>query len=656
MRRWLVFFLALFLLSSCGGSLQDTEDVSDKMNGGSLDRVYLVFDPFSTEKDQPLGIPFPNDIFWQSANRDDGYVNFDTSSVSDPLQRLLFEAVNQLKIEGLSPNTPIFVPLSSDISLSMDSLNGRFFLFDLTVLLSGQTGGELVQNGRLYPLQDGRYLKFYPVKPLDPGHHYLFVLLKGIKDINGKELLPPQIFTELEGEKPLSDPDLEALRLSYKKIYDEVLPILSNLTGVELNRDSVLELFTFTTANKTLSVMDFAQIKAVAEGKTNGLNVTGIPYSQIESDYRVFDSENASQSLLYGALNVVLSNNTLVSENVTLKEMLGENRLFPAFDITKLAELLTALSNNETVDLRDYVKFIPVYIGNGESYNGTVYIFQHGLGNDRTRAENLLQDIDYPVVAIDLPYHGAYTKLTENSTLECGEGKYYLTSNVVANRLNIYQSIFNLRLLELLLRNGVYDIDNDNSTDSVQTVNFVGVSMGAITGSIYARFGTPDKVVLNVGGGNYVSIVDAAKNELIEGLLESIGVEKNTNGYAVLLGFFQLILDPADPVYLGTEDSNSTLIQNACCDTVVPFVSNLALAKKAGFSSFVRLSTDSDFNSPPASPGWYLFGDENHWVHHSFLVHTNLESYPEVQPHTTTDYLLKAERAARKQIEDFFSQ
>ena len=150
--------------------------------------------------------------------------------------------------------------------------------------------------------------------------------------------------------------------------------------------------------------------------------------------------------------------------------------------------------------------------------------------------------------------------------------------------------------------------------------------------------------------------MDAAKNELIEGLLESTGVEKNTNGYAVLLGFFQLILDPADPVYLATESSNSTLIQSACCDTVVPFVSNLALAKKAGFNSYDRLSTDLDFDSPPASPGWYLFGDKNHWVHHSFLIHTNLEGYPEVQPHTTTDYLLKAERAARKQIEDFFSQ
>ena len=180
--------------------------------------------------------------------------------------------------------------------------------------------------------------------------------------------------------------------------------------------------------------------------------------------------------------------------------------------------------------------------------------------------------------------------------------------------------------------------------------------MGAITGSIYARYGTPNKVVLNVGGGNYVSIIDAAKNELIEGLLKSTGMKKNTNGYAVLLGIFQLVLDPADPVYLGTEDTNSTLIQNACCDTVVPFVSNLALAERVGFDSFTRLSKDSDFDNPPSSPGWYLFGDEENWVHHSFLIHTNLESYPEVQSHTDVDYLLKAEEAARKQIESFFSQ
>ncbi len=659
MRKILAALTVLSIISSCGGSLQSSEGAPSQVNTQNTERSYLVFDPFSKSANQPLGIPFPNDIFWASQSRGETYVNLDTSSVSDPAEKLLFEAINRLHISGLSPNTPIFIPLSSDKPLDMASLNGKFLLVDLTVLgelSQAQSDDErkklssiLFQNSRLYFIQDGKYLKFYPVEPLEAGHKYLFVLLNGIKDKNGNTVLPPQVYNELEGETPLSDPQLEVLREKYQYLYNNVFPVLSQITGIPLNRETVLESFTFSTADKTLSVSDLSQIKAVLEGESDTLNVTGLPYSQIEVDYRTFDSEDPGKSPLYGVLNIVLNNQQLLG-------MLRANNLFPAFNIRKLGELFALMKSGQQFDLKDYVKFIPIYIGNGSNYNGTVYIFQHGLGSDRTRAENLLSDITYPVVAIDLPYHGAYTKLTENSDFECGEGKCYLTGNVGADRFNIYQSVFNLRLLELLLRNGVYDINGDGNPDKVQKVNFVGVSMGAITGSIYARFGTPDKVVLNVGGGNYVSIIDAAKNELIEGLLKSTGVEKNTNGYAVLLGVFQLVLDTADPIYLGTENKDKTLVQNACCDTVVPFVSNLSLARRVGFDSFTRLSKDSDFENPPASPGWYLFGDENHWVHHSFLIHTNLEGYPEVQPHATVDYLLKAEKAAREQIEEFFSQ
>lgn len=658
MKKLVSCLAAALIVSSCGGSLQSSEGVTPQVNN-SVERSCLVFDPFSKSANQPLGIPFPNDILWVSQSRGEAYVTLDTSSVSDPVEKLLFEAVNELHITGLSPNTPIFIPLSSDDPLDRASLTGRFFLFDLTVLSQlqeAQTEKEraelfslLVQNGRLYAAQDGKYLKFYPVKPLEAGHRYLFVLLDGIKDKNGNSVLPPQVYNELEGKTPLSDTQLETLREKYQYLYNEIFPVLSQVMGITFNRKTVLESFTFSTADKTLSVSDLSQIKAVAEGEADTLNITGLPYSQIEADYRTFDSEDPTKSPLYGVLNLILKNPQLL-------ESLRANNLFPAFNVRKLKELFTLIENSQSFDLKDYVKFIPVYIGNGSNYTGTVYIFQHGLGSDRTRAENLLSDVTYPVVAIDLPYHGAYTKLTENDQFECGEGKCYLTGNVGADRLNIYQSVFNLRLLELLLKSGVYDINRDGEPDRVQTVNFVGVSMGAITGSIYAHFGAPSKVVLNVGGGNYVSIIDAAKNELIEGLLKSTGVEKNTNGYAVLLGIFQLILDPADPVYLGTQNTDSTLVQNACCDTVVPFVSNRALAERVGYSSFVRLSKDSDFENPLASPGWYLFGDEDNWVHHSFLIHTNLESYPEVQPHTTVEYLKEAEKAARRQIEEFFSQ
>jgi hypothetical protein len=573
-----------------------------------------VFDPIATDRGAPIGIPFPNDTLFKETG---GYLYLDTSEINDPAKKALYEAINRLKIKGFSPNTPIIVPLINDIPIDASSLAGKYLLIDLDT--------KEDHTDRLTFKQDGRYLKFYPVKPLEPGHKYAFLLLDGIKDANGNPLISPQVFNSLE-EEGLFDPIYQAVGLS---------------------RKDVLEAFTFTTADKTLSSQDLGAIKAYLISLQNDPNtpfptINGLSYESIENDYKNLDNA------VDGILGLVLSSQEL--KNYV------RSGLFPAFDVTKLSELSLKVASGEAFDIKDYVKFIPVFIGNRENYNGSVYIFQHGLGGYKEQAENLLNDINLPVVAIDLPFHGDYTKLTENSDTKCGEGKCFLTSNVAQNRFNIYQAVFNLRLLEKLLRSGLYDIDGDGTGDTPTKVNFLGISMGAITGSIYAGFGSPDKVVLNVGGANLISVVDTAENETIRALLEATGVEKNTYAYAYLLGVFQLILDPADPAYLAITDTSKTLLQNAYGDTVVPNVSNGALAKRVGFDSYLSVENPDPTSPPPPSSGWYMFGSEENWVHHGFLLHTEIDKYPEAEGKLDLQFVEKAQGAARKQINDFFNQ
>lgn len=635
MRKLTGLLMASMIFFSCGGSLQSTDSAPEiPANASQFERNGLVFDPFAQEPDSPLGIPFPNDIIWTSSETkadEENYVYLDPSTTEDPGTRALYEAINQLKIKGLSPNTPIFIPLMDSIQLDMESLNGNLKIFDLTALTlcpSDNTFCNLIdQTDRLKVIQEGNYLKLYPIEPLEAGHRYAVVLTNGIKDVNGNPILPPQAYNKLEEDGKL----------------DELYGALSKIDP-SLNKDTILEAFTFTTADKTLSVADLGAIKSYLEALSQGegatLTISGIPYSSIENDY------NSFEQLISYAFDIA---------NNTLKSVISSG-FFPAFDITKLPELLQKLSDNETVNFDDYVKFIPVYFGNRNLYNGTVYIFQHGLGGSKERVEALLQDIQLPVIAIDLPFHGDYTKLTENSTFECGEGKCFLTSNVAQDRLNIYQSVFNLRLLELLLRNGFYDLNGDGNPDSANTVNFLGISMGSIVGSIYANYGTPDKVVLNVGGANFVSITDRATNQLIESLLESTGAKKNTNKYCMLLGIFQLILDPADPLYIGETKSDRTIIQTAYNDTVVPNVSNEALAKRVGFDSYQSIELPDPDNPPADLPGWYMFGGGENWINHAFLLHTEVENYPEAEGHLDVEFLQKAQKAAREQINNFFNQ
>ena len=273
----------LFLIS-CGSSLQDTSSAPESVNYNPVERSYLVFDPFSKEASSPLGIPFPNDLFWKG-----GVVEFELSSSQEPKERALYQAVNQLKVKGLSPNTPIFIPLSSSKPVDLSSLKGRFFLFDLTLLREALSKGEpepslitqIDQSSRLYPSQEGSYLKFYPVKPLEAGHQYLFVLLDGITDSDGLKLLPPQLYNQLESDKPLKEPELEKLRELYRsQIYQGAFPALNRLFGLSLNEESVSEAFTFTTADKSLSVKDFSEIKKFLSGEVSELKVEGLPYDR----------------------------------------------------------------------------------------------------------------------------------------------------------------------------------------------------------------------------------------------------------------------------------------------------------------------------------------------------------------------------------------
>ncbi len=662
MRKVLAIATVSLLFFGCGKSLQESSGAPDIITANPVKRSYFVFDPFSKEPNSPIGIPFPNDLFWK-----EGKVVLNVERAKDPEERALYEAVNSLNLKGLSPNTPIFVPLSSDREIDLESLKGRFFLFDLTSLKELAEGGSpqspIDCTSSLVFLQEGRYLKFYPVKPLSPGHEYLFVILSGVKDFEGKEVLPAQIYNQLESTEPLKDKELEKLREAYQtELYGKVFPLLTKLTGIEFNRESVEEAFTFTTANKTLSLEDFKSIEAYLKGETSTLQVEGLPYSNIQAE-------------LDGILQVLNSANFIAFlKGLAQKATLERGILtFPAVSIRKLGELLTVLGKVKSGDLDpngvnwgDYISFIPLFVGNKENYDGEVYIFQHGLGSSKERAGELLEGIPLTVVAIDLPFHGDYTSLTSSQEPDpnClneegkGSGKCFLTGNPISDRLNIYQAVFNIALLEKLLREGTYDLNGDGKTDVPRKVNFVGVSMGSITGEVAFKSSTLDRAVFSVGGGNLVSIVDSAKNQLIESLLESTGIKKNTNAYGVVLGLFQLILDPADPTFHGLtpERAQDCLFQSACCDTVVPPVSNRAFGNSLyGNATPVYLRTFQDFEDPPAEPKWYVYGDASHWVIHSFLLKSSLENYPEVAPHTDEEYLKAATKGAQRQAYKFLT-
>ncbi|MGE4519585.1 MAG: hypothetical protein AB7E04_08775 [Desulfobacteraceae bacterium] len=558
-------------------------------------------------------MPMPNDIVWTGLEG-----KLPTAGETDASKLALYTAINKLGNSGLSPNTPISIPLSDDTALDMDSVEDSVLLLQLPTF-TPVTDFSVVQ--------DGRYIKIYPEDPLEAGTQYA-VVLKNTVYIEGsteEKVSKNPLFELLKSTEALYADEATAsdTTKTLEQIRQGYVPLFTALGGLGITRTGVLTLFTFTTASETLSAADFAVMQATiaAGGDPDGMNITGLDYASVTGEY------------------------ALINGSVSLARVPTMTVDADSFTSWKVSTLATTPIDEE----------VPYTIYNGSSYVDTVVVFQHGFGGSKDNAYAYSGKFpDYPVAAMDLPYHGDRTSQGETS------GSEYLTTNLPQNRINLYQSFYDMSVFIQGLKQGKFDIDGDGAPDAPPTnIYFVGQSLGSITGSVAANNNTAslDKVVLNVGGANFASILDTATNAALTGLLDKLGVEKNSVQYFVTLGVLQLIMDPCDPMYLAADlainPDIETIFQFAYKDTLVSNVSNEILATVAESDDVVEVkefSTNVTFeNGKP-----YLFGnadDKNDsWIPHGFLLDPRVEvngelKYPEAEGFMDADYASEANAA-----------
>ncbi len=261
--------------------------------------------------------PFPNDIAWAAPNPYDldtsGFVDL-VSPKNSSAENALYTEIANLKIKGLSPNAPIAIPLDANSSSALTNLNGNIILIDLTKLITpcasfgpkGTTPDKTKYNGCLatnlvnnseidqtakiksfyqtVENNSGKVLnyaiKIYPITPLNAGDNYVVEVKKGIKSANGALLSATATLDMLKSDTKLANSQMEAIRQKY-------VPLFGLFKQLFLTpKSDILELFTFTTADKTLSLQDFAQL-----AKGDPLNVTGLPYNATTSDPEAITSE-----------------------------------------------------------------------------------------------------------------------------------------------------------------------------------------------------------------------------------------------------------------------------------------------------------------------------------------------------------------------------
>ena len=691
MKKYITYLfsvLLIFAVYSCGGS-----SGGPHMGGASSHNVYQLKSntlAFYLDQDNPLNstIPFPNDILWAQSG---GYVYL--TGAASPQQQLVFQAVNLLHIKGFSPNTTIEIPLAtSKIALNQQQLQSNVRIIDITrfigLVLKNYMAGYLsdvnmqdatcaaysqdlsnktlaqacfgdilgyyykTDVNKFYHIimgvspyiyaktivkQNGNVINAYPVVPLNPGDQYVAVVLNGIKNLSSSSLFPILI-----GDNSLTGTqyaDLEPVRESYVKLLGILQPL-----GIQ--KSSILEMFTFNTADKTLGLNDYGEIAKAAEyaaiGQAYTMNIKGEPYINIDADNvsneylgdidplsdlpLICQNAYLQAQKLYGAHNPMepVTNYATYFKDLNIYAL---NNIAPiAYDLKKnaimdnssgvFADCMKLFDNSS---LYDNVTII--------SYNNTltaptgILIYQHGFGRDKTDAEVLASTFsNYKIYSMDLPWHGDRIPLNPTLAANCSStasGACYLTSNPIYDVLNIYQSLLDMHAFEKFIY--LADVEGMASYHLPPLpIYFTGQSMGSITGSMLihidnvtqsaalqeALYGTGlpsgniiSKAVLNVGGGDYSAILNEATNPEITGLLcgalnipkdqctpAAIAAHRDSITYNLTIALFQLILDPVDPTnfYEYPSIKDKILLQSANHDTLVPLMSNSILSYGIG--------------------------------------------------------------------------
>jgi len=672
LRKITYLILVLFsvsILVSCGESSDDVDTVNYNR---------LEFNPAASN----TSIPFPNDIMWQEAG---GIVDL-TAQAGDASETALYSAIKALNLKGLSPNTPIAIPLALDIKLSSSSLYNSIKIFDLAYLNEENANPRNYFFTDIEIKQNGNMINIYPLKPMAAGHQYLVIITGDLKDARGYPVMPSPIYKTLKEADNCStiDRELQGLCGAYEPLWDLAAQLTSS------KKENLLEIFTFTTADKTLGLEDFGVISATQDNSSLLNNydslIKGYSYDNLMADNLSNEYVGVDGLSDLPLLCQNLYDNTLISGVPLITD---GSTYFKSPNFYELASIQTILGTYSFPDNQsNYGAVCTAIFDNTSLYDNVtiktaintqtpsgVLIFQHGLGQSKSNVDIIADKLsNYMVVGMDLPWHGDRVLNTDLSDTFCNEtqsGSCYLTVNLIYDRLNIYQSILDMHTLTKMF--GLQAVSQG------LPLYFAGQSMGSITGSMLMNVDNIttssvayqateglktgnfiNKGLLNAGGGNYAAILNEATNDLIKNMFNELVLVEQSIEYYTTLGMFQLLLDPVDPAYFAdnTAINSKVLLQSANHDTVVPNVSNKVLAHAYNFDPGVTVTGDyteasGAIDSPTA--GWYMFGSGDNWVNHGFLLETFINNYPEAESNLSQDYLDKMQGLAITQALNFLS-
>ncbi|PLX44558.1 MAG: hypothetical protein C0609_05230, partial [Deltaproteobacteria bacterium] len=283
------------------------------------------------------------------------------------------------------------------------------------------------------------------------------------------------------------------------------------------------------------------------------------------------------------------------------------------------------------------IPFIACFPDLGETPEpAPLVIFQHGLGSDKSAIFGIADRLaanGIASLAIDAPFHGG-------RAYDLGGGNYvpFFSANIMMDRLNVYQSSFDLGFPTLFAFLGGFDLNEDTVPDfAPEEIHFGAHSLGSIIGSTYLNGNpVPSKAMISGLSSNLANVLDKTNIGSLGDMVESLGYTKGTAEYYVFLNLAQWLMDPVDGAYMGVGEydfenmiprTGMTLAIISESDPVVPESSGRAFLKDAGINLTAVKTTDL-INTALPMPGGFLYAidGENNPIpmDHSFEYYPDL--------------------------------
>lgn len=613
----LALLLAAGVLSACGVDSDESQPVVTEPDQGLFT---ATFKPASAQ------VPFPNDIFFSGTA--DGTLNIPASASNPGLT-----AMNDL--DGYSTTASIYVDTTDTIA-SQSLVYGQtvflintntFAVVPATVARADYSGGNSV-------------IEIVPAAPLAPATTYAGFVTTNVQSTAGDALGTDTAFQGMLDlyAAGVTDTNVNTGDATTDAVYGALYPLFQLADGATIGAENLAVAWSFKTqsvgnslaaieASATAQTSAFVPVPADGVNPANGIatpaDLTGNPAAGTNADVYVgmIEIPYYTTDPLTGHW---VPNATICAAVVDAVDALTEQ---PA----------STTSACPTPAVQDTFQ-VPVIltVPNGAAPGG-VTIFQHGITGNRSNMlaiAGALANAGQATIAIDLPLHGItdtasalYSENLEASMQAAFSGTPFegIVEDIVeqtfdldadgdgeiddsgANFINLTSLLTTRDSLRQAAANLIYlaksvpDMDYNAALGAVGAdftglpINFVGMSLGAMTGTAFLASNTDASTAsLSVPGGIVSELLlnSTTFAPVINAGLEENGVIAGTRFYEEFLRNAQTVIDSGDPInYAAAANANYPILMQSVIggagnpsDQVVPNSATDALVAAMGLT------------------------------------------------------------------------